>query len=148
MLSTPLNFCIKNFEQIYLYWNMVIIPPKGHKYNWFSMLWMKNDGFDTFPSSLMDLIVTLNVKITEGEGTRARSLAHNTLGVEGHARALGWDSEDWQAIHLLTRTCINQTISWLVCSWSTLVHGQIMGNHGLTRLTTTQTWGKPSPSPL
>jgi len=27
---------------------------------------------------------------TEGEGVGARSLAHNTLGVEGYVGALGW----------------------------------------------------------
>jgi len=31
------------------------------------------------------------VKIVEEQGVGARSLAHNTLGVEGRARALGWD---------------------------------------------------------
>jgi len=41
----------------------------------------------------------------------------------------------------------NQT-SWLVCSWSTLVHKRTMGNHGLTTFTTARTWGKPPPSPL
>ncbi len=30
------------------------------------------------------------VKIAKGEGVGARSLAHNTLGVEGHAKAPGW----------------------------------------------------------
>ncbi len=33
-------------------------------------------------------------------------------------------------------------------SSSTLVHEQAISKHGFTRLTTTQTWGKPSPSPL
>ncbi len=35
-----------------------------------------------------------------------------------------------------------------MCSWSTLVHGRVMGKHGFTKLTTTQTQGKPPPSPL
>jgi len=30
-------------------------------------------------------------KTTEDERVEARSLAHSTLGVEGHARAPGWD---------------------------------------------------------
>jgi hypothetical protein len=30
------------------------------------------------------------MKTMEGEGVRARSMAHNTLGVEGHVGALGW----------------------------------------------------------
>jgi hypothetical protein len=29
-----------------------------------------------------------------------------------------------------------------------LVHGQAMGKHGFTRLTTAQIWGKPPPSPF
>jgi hypothetical protein len=33
------------------------------------------------------------VKIVEEQGVRARSLAHSTLGVEGRAKALGWDKE-------------------------------------------------------
>ncbi len=35
-----------------------------------------------------------------------------------------------------------------MCSWSTLVHERATGEQRLTRLTTAQTWGKPSPSPL
>jgi hypothetical protein len=31
------------------------------------------------------------MKTTEKQGVRASSLAYNTLGVEGHAGALGWD---------------------------------------------------------
>jgi len=52
---------------------------------------MKNDGFDAPPSSLMDSIASPNVKTMEGEGAGARSLAHNTSGVEGHVGASGWD---------------------------------------------------------
>jgi hypothetical protein len=29
-----------------------------------------------------------------------------------------------------------------------LVHGRVTSKHGLTKLTTTWTWGKPPPSPL
>ncbi len=50
--------------------------------------------------------------------------------------------------YLLTRTCTNQTISWLMCNCSTLVHGRATGKHRFTRLTTTRTWGKPPPSLL
>jgi len=39
----------------------------------------------------MDSIASLKVKTTEGEGVGARSMVHNTLGVEGRARASGWD---------------------------------------------------------
>jgi hypothetical protein len=45
---------------------------------------------DTPPKSLMDSTTNPKVKITKGEGVGARSLARSTLGVEGHARALGW----------------------------------------------------------
>ncbi len=46
---------------------------------------------DAPPSSLMDSITSLHVKIAEGEGVGARSLACNISGVEGHARASGWE---------------------------------------------------------
>jgi len=39
----------------------------------------------------MDSITIPKVKITEGEGVGACSLAHNTLGVEGHVGVPGWD---------------------------------------------------------
>jgi hypothetical protein len=45
---------------------------------------------DAPPSSLMDSTVSPKVKIAEGEGVGARSLAHSTLEVEGHARAPRW----------------------------------------------------------
>ncbi len=99
------------------------------------------------PSSLMDSIASPNVKIVKGKGVGACSLARNTLGVEGHVGALGWDQEDCQALQVLTRTCTNTT-SWLVRSWSTLVHRRATGDHGLTRLTTAWTWEKPPRSPL
>ncbi len=44
---------------------------------------------DTPPNSLMDSIASLKVKTTKGEGVGARSLAHSTLGVKGHAGTLG-----------------------------------------------------------
>jgi hypothetical protein len=45
---------------------------------------------DTPPNFLMDSTMSPKVKTMEGEGVGVRSLVHNTLGVEGHARALGW----------------------------------------------------------
>jgi hypothetical protein len=39
--------------------------------------------FHAPPSSLMDSTMSPKVKTMEGEGIGARSLAHNTLGVEG-----------------------------------------------------------------
>jgi hypothetical protein len=47
--------------------------------------------YDAFPSSLMDSIVSPKVKTTKGEGVGARSLARNTLGVEGRVGASRWD---------------------------------------------------------
>jgi hypothetical protein len=44
--------------------------------------------FDTPPSSLMDSTASPKMKIMEGVG--AHSLAHSTLGVEGHAGAPKW----------------------------------------------------------
>jgi hypothetical protein len=46
---------------------------------------------DAPPSSLMDSTTSLKVKTMKGEGVGACSLARNTLGVEGHVGALGWD---------------------------------------------------------
>jgi hypothetical protein len=40
--------------------------------------------------SMMDSTANPKVKITEGEGVGACSLARNTLGVEGHAGILKW----------------------------------------------------------
>jgi len=39
----------------------------------------------------MDSAVSPKKKTMEGKGVGARSLGRNTSGVEGHARALGWD---------------------------------------------------------
>jgi hypothetical protein len=49
---------------------------------------------DTPPSSLMDSTTSLKVKTSKGEGIGARSLTHNTSGVEGHVVVSGWDLED------------------------------------------------------
>jgi hypothetical protein len=38
----------------------------------------------------MGSITSPKMKTSEGEGVGARSLACNTLGVEGRARTLGW----------------------------------------------------------
>ncbi len=38
--------------------------------------------------------------------------------------------------------------SWLVRSWSPLVHERTTNKHRFTRLTTARTWKKPPPSPL
>ncbi len=48
------------------------------------------EGSDAPLDSLMDSTGNPKVKTSEGEGVGVRSLVRNTLGVEGHARALGW----------------------------------------------------------
>ncbi len=47
--------------------------------------------YDVAPSSLMDLIVSPEVKTMEGEGVGVHSLACNTSGVEGRAGTPRWD---------------------------------------------------------
>jgi len=64
----------------------------------------------------MDSAMNLRKKTTEGEGVGARSLTCNTSGVEGCVGAPRWDYKDLQVRHLLTRTCTNQLIGWLVRS--------------------------------
>jgi hypothetical protein len=81
------------------------IPPSGIQFNgslifllnWISIqqykitIPLKGIHCDTPSSSLMDSTKSPKVKIMEGEGVGARSLAHNTLGVKGCGGALGWD---------------------------------------------------------
>jgi hypothetical protein len=84
---------------------------------------------DALLSSLIDSNVNLKLKQRKNKELGAHSLARNTSGVEGRARASEWEREDGQAIHLFTQTCINQATSWLMHSWSTfsarMSHGQI-----------------------
>ncbi len=47
-----------------------------------------------------------------------RFLACSILGVEGRAGALGWGLRRLKKNQLLTWTCINQTISWLMRNWN------------------------------
>ncbi len=49
---------------------------------------------DAPPNSLMDSTTSPNVKTSKGEGVGAQSLIRNTLGVEGHVKALRWDQGD------------------------------------------------------
>jgi hypothetical protein len=56
----------------------------------------------------MDSIASPKVKTKEGEEDEVRSLACNTLRVEGCVGALEWDYDKRQAIQLLTWICINQ----------------------------------------
>jgi hypothetical protein len=46
--------------------------------------------FDAPPNSLMDSTTSPKVKIVEGEGVGACSLAHNTLWGEGRVGTPGW----------------------------------------------------------
>jgi hypothetical protein len=48
-------------------------------------------NIDMFPNSLIDSNESLKWKTMEGQGVRARSLARNTLEVEGYAKSSGWD---------------------------------------------------------
>jgi hypothetical protein len=60
-----------------------------------------------------------------------------------------WDvtRKNWQAS--TTHTNLHKTNTrWLVHSWSTFGARTSQGQLKLTRLTTSRTWGKPSPSPL
>jgi hypothetical protein len=50
--------------------------------------------FDASSSSLMDSTASPKVKIVEGEGVRALSLAHNTSRVKRCAGAPRWDEEN------------------------------------------------------
>jgi hypothetical protein len=56
-----------------------------HNYNY--SIWAN----DAPASSLMDSTTDPKVKTTKGEGIGACSLTHNTSGVEGRVKVLGWD---------------------------------------------------------
>ncbi len=84
---------------------------------------------DALPSSFINSNMSLKLKQRKSKELGAHSLTRNTSGVEGRARAPGWDKEDGQAIHLFTQTCTNQTTNWLMHSWNTF--GARM-NHGQT----------------
>jgi hypothetical protein len=49
-------------------------------------------------------------------------------------------------VNYFTRTCINQTTSWLVRSWSIFGAQTSHGQPHIPKLTTTRIWGKPPPS--
>jgi hypothetical protein len=56
---------------------------------WNEYVVLKEVKNDTRLSSLMNSTASPEVKTIEGKGVGARSLAHNTLRVKGHARASG-----------------------------------------------------------
>jgi len=72
-----------------------MIPAKCSKFHYKKggKNWWGSSLSDTPPSSLMDSTVSPKVKTTEGEGEGigARSLVHNTSGVEGRVGVSGWD---------------------------------------------------------
>ncbi len=68
---------------------------------------------------------------------RARSQLPTLKRVEGRVEAPGWNQEEGQALVIHSTHFVTP-----------LVLGQATGNSGLTRLTTTQTRGKPPPSPI
>ncbi len=96
----------------------------------------------------MDSTASPKVKKTKAKGVRVHSLTRNTSGVEGCVGTPGWGLKSLINNSLFAWTCTNQTTTWLMCSWGTLVHEQTIGKHEFTRLTTVQSWGKPSPFPL
>ncbi len=69
---------------------------------------------DTPPSSLMDSIVNPKVKATKG-GVRARSLAHNTLGVEQVLEL--WDETRKNEKKSITHTDLHKLNNKLVSAW-------------------------------
>jgi hypothetical protein len=56
------------------------------------------------------------VKIVEGQGVGACSLARSILGVEGHARALGWGLKRVTS-KSITRTNVHKPNKKLVSAW-------------------------------
>ncbi len=63
------------------------VDKKALRNNRLPRVIIKKDSIDAPPSSLMESTASPKVKTTEGEGVGARSLACNTLGVEGRVRA-------------------------------------------------------------
>jgi hypothetical protein len=76
-----------NFFGIYMS-EMGLHDPFGYLKH---KLWPKAGPGDAPPSSLMDSTTSPKVKITEGKGVVARSLACNTSGVEGCVGTPRWD---------------------------------------------------------
>jgi len=80
-------------------------------------------------------------KITEEEIVEVHSLARNTLRLEGCAKAPRWGL-GWVTSESIIHTDLHKpTTSWLVCNWNTFGAWMNRGHTGLTRLTTTWTWG-------
>jgi hypothetical protein len=54
---------------------------------------MKKTSYKNVPNLLYRLKCEFKVKTTKEQGVGACSLAHGTLGVEGPARASGWEEQ-------------------------------------------------------
>jgi hypothetical protein len=54
---------------------------------------MQLKNIDAPPNFWIDSIVSPKMKTMEGQGVGARSLVHNTLGIEGRVKASGWGLE-------------------------------------------------------
>ncbi len=74
---------------------------------------------DAPPYSLKDWNACPKVKKIKAKGVGVRSPTCIILGVEGHVRTPGCGLGQVISGQLFTRTCINQTTSWLMCSWNT-----------------------------
>ncbi len=134
-----------------------VMGPQNHRQNdiWVLIPWPSTKyiirgkvvSSDALPSSLIDSNVSLKWK-----QRKSKKLGHVIwLAILWGRRVCyssGMGIKKSDKHQLLTRTCTNQTTSWLMCNYSTLVHGRNTGEHKLTRFTTTQTLGRPPPSPL
>ncbi len=75
-----LKICICKCQCFFFFVNLVI-----------GFICFLSKFLDVPPNSLMDSTMNPKMKIVKGKGVEAHSLAHNTLGVKGRGRALGWD---------------------------------------------------------
>jgi len=78
---------------------------------------------DAPPHSLKDLNASPRVKTMEEKGVRVRSLTHNILGVEGHARVPKWGFGQvisGSIIHMNLHKLNNKLVNvWLEHFWCT-----------------------------
>jgi len=89
------------------------------------------------------------MKTSEEKGIGMRSLVHNTLGVKGACWGfkIGTRKNDKRVNCSHGSAQNKQQIGWCIVV-AMLVHRRTTSIHELTRFTTAQTWGKPSPSTL
>jgi hypothetical protein len=110
---------------ILLIWSTfsIISSCVNTSFNWFQCNFEKFRGwfspfYDMFPTSFIDSNGSLIVKITKEQEVGARSLPRSTLGDRGACWSSGMRTRKSDKHHLLTRTCTNQTTSWLMHSLS------------------------------